>query len=1023
MSQELQTKFLAISKERQIPKTHVDYLRKLKAGGFEPKVIYDIGANYLHWTHEVEELWPDAEIILFEAFDKLEFLYKDGGYTYHIGLLSNEDGKELNFYYSDEWPGGNSYYKEYNDTVFPSDRFITMKSSRLDTIVRTLGLPPPDLVKIDVQGAELDVFEGGIESISKATHLISSFQTSYYNLGAPLEKECVERVEKNGWKCIAPLLCNNGPNGDYGFLRADLVELIQPTYVRPTMCLNMIVKDEAHIIADTLKMLCDKIQFDYWVICDTGSTDNTPQIITDFFNLRGIPGELRRDKWENFAHNRTLALEHAYNKTDLLLVFDADDELHGTINIPEKVLYDEYKFKFGTAGSSSYTRTLMINNRKKFKYLSVIHEFITYQDEGSGTSTILEGDYHVISGRRGSRSKNPNKYLDDALILEKAHAEAIKTNDPLYKRYSFYCANSYKDAGKPEEAIKWYKKTLHQDNWCQEKYVSCLNLYDCYASIQQREAGFYYLVEAFKYDSERIECLNHLLIHYCNSGQSSMAYSYFCQVKQLYDRIHRNDTTLCLEDKLFSNINNYYFYVPYIMIIICDHTREHKTGIQMYEIIFDRKSPVFSEFHIRNLFHNLQFFINHIESLGLMGTFVPKINSYLAFLKENNYIQRGIDNVLHRFKNQYGICTEMIMKQEYVRTMRYSKDECRDTKNVLIFSGLSFNNWNHSSVNTLSLGGSEKAVMYLSDAIAKLGFNVYVCGQVIDEITPNGVKYIHMDRLSDDIPFHTVIVSRYLFFLERYLTVSFHKLVIWGHDTNLLQWYSTFENSNDIIEKWDKYIDKCVCLSDWHREYYKPMYPSLANKIHVINNGILLDQIRGKHAIVKQKHKFIYTSCSERGLNLLLDLWPQILEKWSDAELVISSYNVFPKSPEDEKMQQIIQKYPYSIHHLGKLNPEQLYEQIRSAEFWLYTCTFYETSCITAMEMLAGEVICLYYPLGGLTNTMGDCGIQVSRGNELQTLFSLTEEQKMDMRQKGLEYVSTCTWEHRAADWIVDVLL
>jgi hypothetical protein len=44
---------------------------------------------------------------------------------------------------------------------------------------------------------------------------------------------------------------------------------------KPTICLNMIVKDESHIIVKTLEMLCSKIKFSYWVICDTGSTDNT----------------------------------------------------------------------------------------------------------------------------------------------------------------------------------------------------------------------------------------------------------------------------------------------------------------------------------------------------------------------------------------------------------------------------------------------------------------------------------------------------------------------------------------------------------------------------------------------------------------------------------------------------------------------------------------------------------------------------------------------------------------------------
>ena len=47
----------------------------------------------------------------------------------------------------------------------------------------------------------------------------------------------------------------------------------------PTLCLNMIVKDESHIIKKTLINLCDKFKFDYWVISDTESSDNTVEII------------------------------------------------------------------------------------------------------------------------------------------------------------------------------------------------------------------------------------------------------------------------------------------------------------------------------------------------------------------------------------------------------------------------------------------------------------------------------------------------------------------------------------------------------------------------------------------------------------------------------------------------------------------------------------------------------------------------------------------------------------------------
>ena len=54
-----------------------------------------------------------------------------------------------------------------------------------------------------------------------------------------------------------------------------------------TICLNMIVKNESHIIEQTLNNIIDNIKIDYWVICDTGSTDNTPQIITEFFEKKG----------------------------------------------------------------------------------------------------------------------------------------------------------------------------------------------------------------------------------------------------------------------------------------------------------------------------------------------------------------------------------------------------------------------------------------------------------------------------------------------------------------------------------------------------------------------------------------------------------------------------------------------------------------------------------------------------------------------------------------------------------------
>ena len=79
-------------------------------------------------------------------------------------------------------------------------------------------------------------------------------------------------------------------------------------------------------------------------------------------------------------------------------------------------------------------------------------------------------------------------------------------------------ANSYKDSGKTEEAIKWYKITLGNENWSQEKYMCCLNLYNLYNIIGEKEKGLYYLVESFNYDLERMECVSLLIKEYCSRG-------------------------------------------------------------------------------------------------------------------------------------------------------------------------------------------------------------------------------------------------------------------------------------------------------------------------------------------------------------------------------------------------------------------------------------------------------------------------------------------------------------------------
>jgi len=270
------------------------------------------------------------------------------------------------------------------------------------------------------------------------------------------------------------------------------------------ICLNMIVKDESDNIIRTLMNLWSYIKFSYYVICDTGSSDDTKELIKSFFDGK-CDGEIHDDEWEDFGTNRTKALERAFDKTDYVLIFDADDKIMGDFQLPK---LDKDKYMLNIGSGFTYQRPLLINNRKKWKFVGVLHEYLEEQFQPCSTGTIPY-NYHIMSGRTGNRNKNPNKYIDDANILKKAfeHEEDVK----LKCRYAFYCAQSFRDARKKDEAIEWYKLVLTLQNWNQEKYLAMINLGHLTTEVK-------YYLDAIHFDPERIEGIVYAMQHFRLAG-------------------------------------------------------------------------------------------------------------------------------------------------------------------------------------------------------------------------------------------------------------------------------------------------------------------------------------------------------------------------------------------------------------------------------------------------------------------------------------------------------------------------
>ena len=392
-----------------------------------------------------------------------------------------------------------------------------------------------------------------------------------------------------------------------------ITEIIQPTITPipiPTICLNMIVKNEAKIIIETLENLCKYFNFDYWVICDTGSSDQTKELICDFFLNKGIIGELLEHEWVDFAYNRSKALECAFNKTDYLLIFDADDRISGNFCLPPLLFNrDVYNLKIGKG--FEWQRPLLMTNRKRWCFKGVAHEFLSPIDNMDKGSETIEGDYYIQPGTFGCRSQNPNKYSDDAIVLknafEKEMNDSVGGDKGLASRYAFYCAQSYKDSGNKIESIEWYKKVvLELDNWTQEKYYACLMLGNLYNSIGDNENAFRFWLKTIEFDPERIEGIVPAMEYLRSKGDHLL-------VNLLYHKFknYNKNISVGASNKLFLDKTKYADYIEYNNSICAFYVDDKQSGYECCKEILKNKRipPVL----IQSTLSNINFYSEFLE--------------------------------------------------------------------------------------------------------------------------------------------------------------------------------------------------------------------------------------------------------------------------------------------------------------------------------------------------------------------------------------------------------------------------
>lgn len=362
----------------------------------------------------------------------------------------------------------------------------------------------------------------------------------------------------------------------------------------------MIVKNESKIIERCLNSVKDII--DYVSICDTGSTDNTVDIIEAYLKKMNIPGKVHRHEWKNFGHNRTLSANEAkkmllefgaFLPNTYLLLLDADMVLNVDAQFLPNCLRDDSYQLCQKFGNFSWYNTRLIRASLPWFCKGVTHEYWSCDIPHQRTTlTLLSIDDREDGGCKSDKFERDLKLLVQGLKEE-----------PDNERYMFYCAQTHKCLKQYDEAIRWYKNRIAKGGWKEEVWYSKYMIGECYEDMGFWDQALHWFMEAYQFNPQRAEPLKKISGHYRMNGQNELAYLFAIQgLKIPYPK----------DQMLFISDSVYEYQFDEDISISAYYTQFKNEGFDASErLLLQKKTPQYVK---DQTFKNMLFYVQNLEN-------------------------------------------------------------------------------------------------------------------------------------------------------------------------------------------------------------------------------------------------------------------------------------------------------------------------------------------------------------------------------------------------------------------------
>ncbi|HEY9614447.1 glycosyltransferase family 4 protein [Allocoleopsis sp.] len=359
---------------------------------------------------------------------------------------------------------------------------------------------------------------------------------------------------------------------------------------------------------------------------------------------------------------------------------------------------------------------------------------------------------------------------------------------------------------------------------------------------------------------------------------------------------------------------------------------------------------------------------------------------------------------------------------------------------------IDFANWDYTleCAYQMPMGGSESALCYLAEALAKQGHDVFLLNNTLVPKMSRGVICLPLNTVPQQL-----LQSLDAAIMLKLAGQGMHIKPLIGENTCLILW-TQHAHDQPAVEALENPLERDIydgfaLVSDWQRDRFHENFGINLTRIEVLRNAIapsFCGLFPDTTPILAQKSKppiLAYTSTPFRGLDILLDVFPRIRSAVPGTRLkVFSSMKVYQVAEaEDESQYGSLYRRcqeTTGVEYLGSLPQPDLACELQSVLVFAYPNSFAETSCIAVMEAMASGCSIVTSDLGALPETTAgfarlipiedDWEVYKDRFVEetVQLLRKCTATDTTDtethLRQQ-VEYVNCeYTWPVRAQQWV-----